>query len=127
MLGIRRREFITLLGASAATWPLASRAQQAMPVVGFLSGRAPSESAETIDAFRRGLRESGFVEGQNLVIAFRWAEGRSERLAALVAELVELRVAVLFAAGGAASALAAKAATSTIPIVFSAVPDPVAR
>jgi putative tryptophan/tyrosine transport system substrate-binding protein len=89
------------------------------------SGRAPSESADAIDAFRRGLRESGFVEGQNLLIAFRWAEGRSERLAALAAELVELRVAVLFAAGGTTSALAAKAATQTIPIVFSAVPEPV--
>jgi putative ABC transport system substrate-binding protein len=120
----KRREFIALL-AGAAAWPLAARAQQAMPMIGFLSARAPSESAEAIDAFRRGLRESGFVEGQNLVIAFRWAEGRSERLAALAAELVELRAAVLFAAGGTTSALAAKAATSTIPIVFSAVPGPV--
>jgi putative ABC transport system substrate-binding protein len=123
---MRRRDFITLLGGAAAAWPFAARAQQpATPVIGFLSGRAPSESADAIDAFRRGLRESGFVEGQNLAIAFRWAEGRSERLAALAAELVELRVALLFAAGGTTSAFAAKAATQTIPIVFSSVPDPV--
>jgi len=122
---MRRREFITLLGGAAA-WPVAARAQQGgMPVIGFLSGRAPTESAESIDAFRRGLRETGFVEGQNLAIAFRWAEGRSEPLAALASQLVELRVAVLFAAGGTTTALAAKAATQTIPIVFSAVPDPV--
>jgi putative ABC transport system substrate-binding protein len=124
---MRRRDFITLLGGAAA-WPVAARGQQTqMPVIGFLSGRAPTESADVIDALRRGLRESGFVEGQNLVIAFRWAEGRIERLAALAAELVELRVAVLFAAGGTTSALAAKAATQTIPIVFSAVPDPVGQ
>jgi putative tryptophan/tyrosine transport system substrate-binding protein len=124
---MKRRGFITLLGGAAAAWPLVARAQQAMPVIGFLSSRAPTESADAIDALRRGLRESGFVEGQNLVIAFRWAEGRSERLAALAAELVEMRMAVLFAAGGTTSALAAKAATQTIPIVFSAVPDPVGQ
>jgi putative ABC transport system substrate-binding protein len=124
---MRRREFITLLGGTVAAWPHAARAQQAMPVIGFLSARAPTESADAIDALRRGLRESGFVEGQNLVIAFRWAEGRYERLAALAAELVGLRVAVLFAAGGTNSALAAKAATTTIPIVFSAVPDAVGQ
>jgi putative ABC transport system substrate-binding protein len=96
-----------------------------MPVIGFLSSRSPGESSGVVTAFQQGLREVGFVEGQNLAIAFRWAEGRYDRLPALAAELVGLRVAVLFAAGGAPSALAAKAATSTIPIVFSIGFDPV--
>jgi putative ABC transport system substrate-binding protein len=123
---IGRREFITLLGGAAAVWPLAVRAQQqATSTIGFVSSRAPGESAGVVAAFRQGIGGAGFVEGQNLAIAFRWAEGRYDRLPALVAELVNLRVAVLFAAGGPPSALAAKEATSTIPVVFSAVSDPV--
>ncbi|MFL6947166.1 MAG: ABC transporter substrate-binding protein [Xanthobacteraceae bacterium] len=122
---MRRREFIAGLGGAAA-WPLVARAQQqAMPTIGFVSSRAPGESAGVVAAFRQGIGEAGFVEGQNVAIAFRWAEGRYDRLPALMAELVDLRVAVLFAAGGPPSALAAKKATSTIPIVFSAVSDPV--
>jgi putative ABC transport system substrate-binding protein len=122
---MRRREFIMLLGGAAA-WPHAASAQQqAMSMIGFVSSRAPGESAGVVEAFRRGLGETGFVEGQNLAVAFRWAEGHYDRLPALAAELVNLRVAVLFAAGGPPSALAAKEATSTIPVVFSAVSDPV--
>jgi putative ABC transport system substrate-binding protein len=123
---MRRREFITLVGGAAAAWPLTARAQQpAMPVIGFLSSRSPGESAGVVAAFRQGLRETGFVEGQNLAVAFRWAEGDYDRLPALAAELVSLRAALIFAAGGPPSALAAKTTTSTIPIVFSAAPDPV--
>jgi putative ABC transport system substrate-binding protein len=103
----------------AAGWPLAVRAQQmAMPVVGFLSSRSPAESSSLVESFRRGLRQIGLIEGQNAAITFRWAEGRYERLPALASELVDLPVAVLFAAGGSPTALAAKAATSTIPVVF---------
>jgi len=122
---MKRREFLTLLGGAALTWPLTAYAQQLMSMVGFVSSRSPGESAGVVAGFRRGLSEVGFVEGQNLAIAFRWAEGHYDRLPALAAELVKLRVAVLFAAGGPPSALAAKNTTSTIPIVFSAVNDPV--
>jgi len=123
---MRRREFITLLGGAAAAWPFTARAQQsALPVVGFLSSRSPGESSEVVAAFRRGLRDSGFIEGQNLLIAFRWADGRYDRLPALAAELVQLRVAAMFAAGGPPAAFAAKAATQATPVVFSAVNDPV--
>jgi len=123
---MRRRALIGNI-AGAVGWPLVARAQQeAQPVIGFLSARSPTESAGVLAAFRQGLRQMGFVEGQNLSIAFRWAEGRYETLPTLAAELVQLRVALLLSAGGIAAAQAAKAATSTIPIVFSAVADPVA-
>ena len=97
---LKRREFIALLGGAAVTWPLAARAQQAMPVIGFLSSRAPGESAAVVTAFRKGMSETGFIEGQNAIIAFRWAEGHYERLPSLASDLVALNVAVLFAAGG---------------------------
>src|SRR5262249_61258831 len=107
---------LTIATAAFGDKPGATVQQRTMRVIGFMSSRSPSESAGEVAAFRRRLGEAGFVEGQNLVIAFRWAEGRYDRLPALAADLVELRVAVLFAAGGSPSALAAKAATSTIPI-----------
>jgi ABC-type uncharacterized transport system substrate-binding protein len=125
---MRRREFIkTLVGiTTAAVLPRELRGQQpAVPVIGFLSSRSPAESEAVLSAFRQGLAEAGYVVGQNVTIEYRWAEGGYERLPALAAELVGLRVAVLLAAGGPPSALAAKKATSTIPIVFSAADDPV--
>jgi putative ABC transport system substrate-binding protein len=122
---MKRRAFMTLLGGAAVIWPVAAHTQHPMPLIGFLSTRSRGESAGVLAAFQQGLREVGFVEGQNLAIAFRWAEGHYDRLPALAAELAGLRVAVLYSAGGSPAALAAKAATSVIPIVFSAVNDPV--
>lgn len=114
---MRRRDAIQLLGGAAA-WPFAARAQQASPLIGFMSGRAPETDTHLVSAFREGLREQGFVEGQNVAIEFRWARGDYDRLPVLAAQLVAMPIAVLAALGGDLSGAAAKQATSTIPIVF---------
>jgi putative ABC transport system substrate-binding protein len=124
---MRRRDLMILLGGAAAAWPLAARAQQpAMPVVGFLDGASAWEFARLAAAFRAGLSETGYVEGRNVAVEYRWAEGHYDRLPIMAADLVRRRVAVI-AAGGNAAVLAARAATTTIPIVFRSGGDPVAR
>ncbi len=122
---MRRREFITIIGGAAVGWPIGAQTQQpVMPVVGFLNGASPATYGPMVAAFRQGLKQAGYIEGQNVAIEFRWAEGKYDRLPELAADLVRRQVSAIDA-GGTAPALAAKAATTTIPIVFSTAADPI--
>src|SRR5262249_35380504 len=121
----KRREFVTLLGGALFAWPLATYAQQAIPVIGFLNGGTATNWKHLVEAYHRGLRELGYVEGQNFRIEYRWAEGQWDRLPTLAADLVRQRVTVIAAGGRCVPALAAKAATKTIPIVYTSGGDPV--
>jgi putative ABC transport system substrate-binding protein len=124
---MKRREFMTLAGTAAAIWPLAARSQQQtkMPLIGFLSGRSRAETMTVMGHFQKGLADAGFIEGRNVRVEYRWAEGRYDRLPTLATEIVNLRPTVIVATGGSVTALAAAGATSTIPIVFAAGGDPI--
>ena len=122
---MRRRQFLSGFGATVLAWPLPARAQRSIPLVGFLNSGSPSERAHLVEAFRAGLKEGGYVDGSNLAIEYRWAEGKPDLLPKLAAELVERKVAVIVATGSLAPAMAAKSATKTIPIVFTGAEDPV--
>jgi ABC-type uncharacterized transport system substrate-binding protein len=123
---VKRREFITLFGGAAATWPLRAHAQQpAMPVIGFLNPTTPEALAEPLRGLRQGLKDAGYVEGENLTIEYRWADNQAEQLPAMAAELVRRRVSLIVATGGGQAPLAAKAATTALPIVFNTADDPV--
>jgi putative tryptophan/tyrosine transport system substrate-binding protein len=127
MSGMGRREFVALLGGAAAAWPLAASAQQTqrMPVVGMLNGQSADSYSHLVEALRLGLKEAGFVEGQNVLVEYRWAEGRDERLPAMAVDLVNREVAALVTGGSVWATISAKAATTTIPIVFTTGSDPV--
>jgi putative tryptophan/tyrosine transport system substrate-binding protein len=122
---VRRREFISLLGGAAVAWPIAAGAQQRVPVIGFVDGGSPDASARSAAAFRKGLNETGYVEGQNVLVEYHWLEGQYDRVSSLMADLVRGRLAVIATPSSSVAALAAKAATTTIPIVFGVGEDPV--